>query len=146
LFERFTERARQVIVLASDEARELGHGYIGTEHLLLGLLREEVGIAARVLRTLGVETSTARERVEATIGRGQTTAATGQIPLTPPAKAALERSASEARDLGHAFVGTEHVLLALVAEPHVVAVEVLELFGLAAAEVREAVLAAFGGA
>jgi ATP-dependent Clp protease ATP-binding subunit ClpC len=146
VFERFTAPARQVVVVAADEARALGHGYVGTEHLLLGLLRDGEGIAARVLGELGVDADTTRVRIEAAIGRGPETPSPSQIPFTPRAKDALEQSTVEARGLGHGIVGTEHVLLALVAEPKVVAVEVLDTFGVSAQRVRAAVLDAFGGA
>jgi catechol 2,3-dioxygenase-like lactoylglutathione lyase family enzyme len=113
MFERYTERARQVVVLAQDESRQLGHGYIGVEHLLLGLLREEEGLAARALRSTGLTVEALRQQVRQLVGVGDT-AATGQIPFTPPAKHALEQSLVEALHLGHAFVGTEHVLLGLL--------------------------------
>src|SRR5437879_7845032 len=113
MFERFTERARQVVVFASDESRHLGHGYIGVEHLLIGLLREEKGLAARALGEAGLTVEVVRRQVRQIVGVGDTPA-TGQIPFTPHAKRALEQSLVEALHLGHPFVGTEHVLLGLL--------------------------------
>jgi catechol 2,3-dioxygenase-like lactoylglutathione lyase family enzyme len=113
MFERYTERARQVVVLAQDEARRLDHGYIGVEHLLIGLLREEEGLAARALREAGLTVEALRHQVRQIMSVGDTPA-TGQIPFTPHAKRALEQSLVEALHLGHAFVGTEHVLLGLL--------------------------------
>jgi ATP-dependent Clp protease ATP-binding subunit ClpC len=112
MFERFTERARQVVVLAQDEARMLHHGHIGTEHLLLGLLREEEGLAARALAILGVEIEQVRAEVIRSLGRGDQ-APIGQMPFTPRAKQTLERSFQEAVALGHNYIGTEHLLLAV---------------------------------
>jgi catechol 2,3-dioxygenase-like lactoylglutathione lyase family enzyme len=113
MFERFTERARQVVVLAQDEARGLGHGYIGVEHLLLGLVREGEGLAARALGEAGVTAGGLRDRVRLLVGTGES-APTGQMPFTPHAKRALEQSLVEALELGHSFIGTEHVLLGLL--------------------------------
>jgi catechol 2,3-dioxygenase-like lactoylglutathione lyase family enzyme len=113
MFERYTERARQVIVFAQDEARQLGHGYIGVEHLLIGLLREEEGLAARALGEAGLTIEAVRRQLRQIVGVGDV-AATGQMPLTPHAKRALEQSLVEALHLGHSFVGTEHVLLGLL--------------------------------
>jgi ATP-dependent Clp protease ATP-binding subunit ClpC len=124
VFERFTERARQVVVFAQDEARRLGHGYIGTEHLLLGILREEEGLGARVLGSLGVAVEETRERVATIVGRGDETPA-GQIPFTPNAKRALELSLQEALSLGDGFIGTEHLLLGLCRESQGVAAQIL---------------------
>ena len=113
MFERFTQRARQVVVCAQDEARALDHNYIGTEHLLLGLLREEEGIAARVLESLDITVEEVRAQVLRVVGRGDETPS-GQIPFTPRAKKVLELSLREALTLGHNHIGTEHILLALV--------------------------------
>ena len=110
MFERFTGRARQVVVLAQDEARALNHDYIGTEHILLGLLREEEGLAARVLESLDVTVDDVRAHVERIVGRGHE-ARLGQIPFTPRAKKVLELALREARSLGHNYIGTEHILL-----------------------------------
>src|SRR3989440_2941319 len=124
MFERFTERARQVVVLAQDEARALKHNYIGTEHLLIGLLREKEGIAARVLETLPVTLEGVREQVGRIIGTGDEVTS-GQIPFTPRAKKALELSLREALGLGHNWIGTEHILLGLVRENEGVAARIL---------------------
>jgi ATP-dependent Clp protease ATP-binding subunit ClpC len=112
VFERFTERARQVVVLAQDEARALKHDYIGTEHLLLGILREEHGAGGRVLEALGVRAVEARSQVVRIVGEGHEVR-TGQIPFTAHAKRALELALREALSLGHNSIGTEHVLLGL---------------------------------
>jgi ATP-dependent Clp protease ATP-binding subunit ClpC len=124
VFERFTERARQVVVLAQDEARSLRHNYIGTEHLLLGLLREEEGLAARVLDSLDVTLEEVRAQVARIVGQGDEVA-TGQIPFTPRAKRVLELSLREALELGHNYIGTEHVLLGLIRENEGVAARIL---------------------
>ena len=138
VFERFTERARQVVVLAQDEARALRHDYIGTEHVLLGLLREEEGIAARVLESLGVTLDEARSQVTRVVGQGDEVAA-GQVPFTPRAKKVLELSLAEAVALGHGFIGTEHVLLGLADEDSGVAARILLDFGLDDGRIREEV-------
>jgi ATP-dependent Clp protease ATP-binding subunit ClpC len=144
LFERFSERARQVVVLAQDEARALGHGYIGTEHLLLGLLREEEGLAARALEGLKVDLETARGRVAGIVGRGPE-APRGQIPFTRNAQRSLELSLREALSLGHGYIGTEHVLLGLLRAKGGVALRVLREFDLHPEEVRATVLRLFQG-
>src|SRR5688500_18289252 len=113
MFERFTERARQVVVLAQDEARALRHNYIGTEHLLLGLLRGEEGLAARVLESFDVTLEEVRALVARIVGEGEEVT-TGQIPFTPHAKKVLELSLREAVSLKHNYIGTEHILLGLV--------------------------------
>src|SRR5438552_3295117 len=115
VFERFTERARQVVVLAQDEARALKHNYIGTEHILLGLLREEEGLAARVLESLDITVEEVRAQVARIVGQGDEVT-TGQIPFTPRAKKVLELALREALSLGHNYIGTEHILLGLVRE------------------------------
>jgi ATP-dependent Clp protease ATP-binding subunit ClpC len=115
MFERFTSRARRVIVLAQEEARDLGHNYIGTEHLLLGLVREEEGVAALALRPLGVTLQATREQVQAAAGPAAPEQ-TGHIPFTPRAKKVLELSLREALQLRHNYIGTEHILLGLVLE------------------------------
>src|SRR2546422_2815752 len=109
MFERFTERARQVVVLAQEEARTLKHNYIGTEHLLLGLLREEEGLAARVLESLGITLEAVRSQVARIVGQGETVTS-GQISFTPRAKNVLELALREAKSLGHKYIGTEHIL------------------------------------
>jgi ATP-dependent Clp protease ATP-binding subunit ClpC len=128
MFERFTERARHVVVLAQDEARRLRHNYIGTEHLLLGLLREEEGIAARVLEANRVDVDQARAHVARIIGQGDALE-TGQIPFTPRAKTVLELALQDALRLSHNHVGTEHILIALLHEGGGVAVSVLQDVG-----------------
>jgi ATP-dependent Clp protease ATP-binding subunit ClpC len=144
VFERFTDRARQVVVLAQDEARRLKHNYIGTEHLLLGLLREEEGIAARVLGTLDLSADQVRGEVARVVGQGDEVTS-GQIPFTPRAKHALERSLREALALNHKYIGTEHVLLGVVHEKNGVAARILEELGASADKVREEVLRTLGG-
>ena len=113
MFERFTERARQVVVLAQEEARILKHNYIGTEHILLGLLREEEGLAARVLESLDITVERVRAQVVRIVGSGEEVTS-GQIPFTPRAKKVLELALREALSLGHNYIGTEHLLLAIV--------------------------------
>jgi ATP-dependent Clp protease ATP-binding subunit ClpC len=144
VFERFTERARQVVVLAADESRRLQHNYIGTEHLLLGLLLEEEGIAARVLERLGITADEVRDEIARVVGQGDEVT-TGQIPFTPRAKKALERSLREALALNHRYIGTEHVLLGVVHEENGVAARILEEVGAGAGKVREEVLRTLGG-
>jgi len=124
VFERFSERARQAVVLAQEEARRLQHHYIGTEHLLLGLLAERDGIAARALATLGIRSDDTRADVEAIVGRGDVVP-TGQIPFTPRAKKTLERALREALSLKHHYIGTEHILLGLARDDEGVAAQVL---------------------
>src|SRR6058998_750629 len=143
MFERFTERARRAVVLAQDEARRLGHNYIGTEHVLLGLLREEEGIAARVLGSLGVTLDGVRGRVAEIVGRGE--AAAGQIPFTPRAKKVLELALREAISMGHGYIGTEHILLGLARENGGVAARMLLDAGVDAERIRGEVVAALSG-
>jgi len=143
VFQRFTERARQVVVLAQDEARALRHNYIGTEHLLLGLLREEQGLAARVLESLDVTVEEVRVQVVRLVGQGDEVT-TGQIPFTPRAKKTLEHATREAPALGHEFVGTEHLLLGLVRENDGVATRILVDLGADADKIRDEVIKAAG--
>jgi len=143
VFERFTERARQVVVLAQDETRTLKHNYIGTEHLLLGLLREEEGLAARVLASLEVTLEEVRRRVEELVGVGEEVT-TGQIPFTPRAKKVLELALREALSIGHNYIGTEHILLGLVRENDGVAAAILLDLGLDAERVRGEVITTLG--
>ena len=138
MFERFSERGRQVVVLSQDEARALRHNYIGTEHLLLGLLRVQEGIAARALDSLGIPLEGVREQVGRIVGQGDETAA-GQIPLTPRAKKVLELALREALALEHNYIGPEHVLLGLVRENQGVAARILLDFGADADNVRNTV-------
>jgi hypothetical protein len=140
MFERFTDRARRVVVLSQEEAVGLKHSYIGTEHLLLGLIREREGVAARALESLDISLEAVRAEVEQIVGEGQT-AAIGQIPFTPRAKKVLELSLREALQLGHNYIGTEHILLGLVREGEGVAAQVLvKLGGGDLARVRQAVV------
>jgi ATP-dependent Clp protease ATP-binding subunit ClpA len=147
VFERFTEGARQAIVLAQDEAHTLRHNFVGTEHILLGLLREEESLAARILEEIGVYVEDVRAQVARIVGQGDEVI-TGQIPFTPRAKKVLELSLREALALDHNYIGTEHLLLALLQanQREGVALQVLEdIVGGPAEEIREAVLAAVGG-
>ncbi len=134
-FDRFTKRARRVLTLAQEEAQRLNHNYIGTEHLLLGLVREENGVAVRVLRDLGVDPKKIRERIERTVGRGQRTMY-GKLSLTPRTKRVIELAVDEARRLGHHYIGTEHLLLGLVRAGEGVAVDVLKGLGVGLDKVR----------
>jgi ATP-dependent Clp protease ATP-binding subunit ClpC len=143
VFERFTKRARQVVVYAQDEARALKHNYIGTEHLLLGLMREEEGPAARVLEGLDFTVEEVRAQVTRIVGEGEETTS-GQIPFTPRAKKALELSLREALALGHNYIGTEHVLLGLVRVNEGVASRILLEFDADADKVRSRVLRSLG--
>jgi len=143
VFERFTDRARQVVVLAQDEARGLGHAYIGTEHLLLGLLREEEGVAARVLGSLGLTLEAVRNRVAELVGRGEEAPA-GQIPFSPRAKKVLELALREALSIGHNYIGTEHILLGLVRANEGAAAAVLLWLDLDADRIRSEVVEALG--
>ena len=139
MFERFTDRARHVVVLAQVEARMLDHNYIGTEHLLLGMIHEEEGVAAQALSRLEVSLENVRSRVEEIIGRGEETPG-GHIPFTPRAKKVLELALREALGLGHDYIGTEHLLLGLIREGEGVAAQVLREFGADAQSVREVVI------
>jgi hypothetical protein len=139
MFERFTDRARRVVVLAQDEARALQHNYIGTEHILLGLLAEREGVAARVLERIGISADAVREKVTSIIGEGGSVP-TGHIPFTPRAKKVLELSLREALQLGHNYIGTEHILLGLVREGEGVAAQVLVNLGAELSSVRLAVV------
>jgi ATP-dependent Clp protease ATP-binding subunit ClpC len=139
MFERFTDGARQAVVLAQDEARQLNHPYIGTEHILLGLLREQQGIAANALADLGISLDEVRRQVVQTIGRGAQTPGP-HLPFTPPAKNAIERSFEEASTLRHDHVGTEHILLGLLHESGDTALQLLVALGIDASVVRQQVL------
>ena len=139
MFERFTERARRAVVLAQEEARKLDHGFIGTEHLLLGLIREGEGVAAKALESLGISLKTVREQVVARVGRGQRPPS-GHIPFTERAKRVLELSLRESGQLGHRYIGTEHVLLAIVREGDGIAAQVLTGLGADLDRVRQQVI------
>ena len=144
MFERFTERARQVVVLAQDEARALKHNYIGTEHILLGLLREEEGLAARVLDSLEITVEEVRAQVARIVGQGDEVT-TGQIPFTPRAKKVLELALREALSLGHNYIGTEHILLGLVRENEGVAARILLDFDADAEKIRNEIIRMLSG-
>src|SRR5437660_1845538 len=139
LFERFTERARQVVVLSQDEARALNHNSIGTEHILLGLLREEEGLAARVLESLDITVEEVRAQVARIVGQGDEVTS-GQIPFTPRAKKVLDLALREALSLGHRYLGTEHLLLGLVRENSGVASQILLDFDADAEKIRHEII------
>jgi ATP-dependent Clp protease ATP-binding subunit ClpC len=139
MFERFTSQSRRAVVLAQEEAASLNHHYIGTEHLLLGLLREDEGAAARALASADIALAPAREEVEVIIGRGQQ-APSGHIPFTPRSKKCLELSLREALQLDHDYIGTGHLLLGLIGEGHGVAITVLDRLGANLDRLREQVI------
>ncbi len=144
MFERFTDRARRVVVLAQEEARMLNHNYIGTEHILLGLIHEGEGVAAKALEALGISLEAVRSQVEEIIGQGQQ-APSGHIPFTPRAKKVLELSLREALQLGHNYIGTEHILLGLIREGEGVAAQVLVKLGADLSRVRNQVIQLLSG-
>src|SRR6056297_3344320 len=144
MFERFTDRARRVVVLAQEEARMLNHNYIGTEHILLGLIHEGEGVAAKALESMGISLEAVRNQVTEIIGRGQTAPA-GHIPFTPRAKKVLELSLREALQLGHNYIGTEHILLGLIREGEGVAAQVLQKLGAELQKVRQTVIQLLSG-
>jgi len=144
MFERFTDRARRVVVLAQEEARMLNHNYIGTEHILLGLIHEGEGVAAKALESLGISLEAVRQQVEEVIGQGQQ-APSGHIPFTPRAKKVLELSLREALQLGHNYIGTEHILLGLIREGEGVAAQVLVKLGADLSRVRQQVIQLLSG-
>ncbi len=144
MFNRFTERARKVIILAKEEARRFNHDYIGTEHILLGLIREGEGVASTVLQKLGLSLENIRLEVEKLVQPGPTTQIIGDIPFTPRAKKALELAAEEARSLGHNYIGTEHLLLGLIREGEGIASQVLLNLGLDLNSVRNEVMELLG--
>jgi ATP-dependent Clp protease ATP-binding subunit ClpC len=146
MFNRFTERARKVIILAKEEARRFNHDYIGTEHILLGLIREGEGVAAAVLQKLGVSLENIRIEIEKLVQPGPATQIIGDIPFTPRAKKALELAAEEARSLGHNYIGTEHLLLGLIREGEGVASQVLLNLGLDLNAVRNEIMELLGSA
>src|SRR6187455_2221366 len=144
MFERFTDRARRVVVLAQEEARMLNHNYIGTEHILLGLIHEGEGVAAKSLESLDISLEGVRAQVEEIIGQGQQ-APSGHIPFTPRAKKVLELSLREALQLGHNYIGTEHILLGLIREGEGVAAQVLQKLGADLSRVRQTVIQLLSG-
>jgi ATP-dependent Clp protease ATP-binding subunit ClpA len=145
VFDQFTDRARMVMGLARQEAERLQHAYIGTEHLLLGLVEEGSGIAASVLKNLDVDPQSARAEVEKLVRRGETATPSGQVPFTPRAKRVLELGVEEAATLGHAYVGTEHLLLGLIREDEGVGAQVLRTLGAGIDRVRSEVMVLIGG-
>src|SRR5512139_4145398 len=144
MFERFTDRARRVVVLAQEEARGLNHNYIGTEHILLGLIHEGEGVASKALESLGISLESVREQVQEIIGHGGQ-APSGHIPFTPRAKKVLELSLREALQLGHNYIGTEHILLGLIREGEGVAAQVLVKLGADLSRVRQQVIQLLSG-
>ncbi len=143
MFERFTEKAIKVIMLAQEEARRLGHNFVGTEQVLLGLIGEGTGVAAKTLKSMGVTIKDAREQVEKIIGRGSGFVAV-EIPFTPRAKKVLELSWDEARQLGHNYIGTEHLLLGLIREGEGIGTKVLENLGVDLNKCRSNVIKLLG--
>jgi ATP-dependent Clp protease ATP-binding subunit ClpC len=139
VFERFTDRARYVVVLAQEEARWLNHNYIGTEHILLGLIHEADGVAAKALESLSISLESVRRQVEEIIGQGEA-APTGHIPFTSRAKMVLEQSFREALQLGHNYIGTEHILLGLIREGEGVGSQILQKLGADINRVRQTVI------
>jgi hypothetical protein len=144
MFERFTDRARRVVVLAQEEARHLNHNHIGTEHILLGLIQEREGVAATALTELGISLEGTRAQVEEIVGRGAERT-TSHIPFTPRAKKVLELSLREALQLGHNYIGTEHILLGLIREGEGVAAQVLTAQGASLDQVRQVVVQVLSG-
>src|SRR5256886_4595503 len=144
MFERFTDRARRVVVLAQEEARLLNHNYSGTEHILLGLISEGEGVAAKALESLGISLEAVRQQVEEIIGTGSSSPQ-GHIPFTPRAKKVLELSLREALQLGHNYIGTEHILLGLIREGEGVAAQVLQKLGADLGRVRQQVIQLLSG-
>src|SRR5213075_1474216 len=143
-FDKFTERARRVLTLAQEEAQRFNHNYIGTEHILLGLVREGDGVAARVLNNLGAELHKVRSAVEFIIGRGDRMVM-GEIGLTPRGKRVIELAVDEARRLDHHYIGAEHLLLGLIREGEGIAAGVLESLGVSLEKVRDEVLKVLSG-
>ena len=143
MFERFTDRARSVVVLAQEEARLLNHDYIGTEHILLGLIHEGEGVAATALESLGISLEAVRQQVQEIVGQGEL-APSGHVPFTPRAKKVLELSLREAKRLGHNYIGTEHILLGLVREGEGVGAQVLVNLGADLKGIRQAVVGLLG--
>ena len=139
MFEGFTDRARQVVVLAQEEARMLNHNNLGTEHILLGLIHEGEGVAARALESLGIGLEAARQQVEEIIGQGQQ-APSGHIPFTPRAKKVMKLALRETTELGHNYIGTEHILLSLIREGEGKAAQVLLQLGADLQRVRQQVV------
>ncbi|MBN1492794.1 MAG: NDP-hexose 4-ketoreductase, partial [Candidatus Omnitrophica bacterium] len=146
MFDRFTERARKVIILAKEEARRFNHDYIGTEHILLGLIKEGESVAAAVLQNLGLSLENIRLEIEKLVQLGPSTIVSGDIPFTPKAKKVIELAMDEARRLGHNYIGTEHLLLGLIKEGEGVASHVLMNIGLDLNKVRNEIIKLLGSA
>ena len=144
MFERFTDKSRRAVVLAQEEARDLNHDYIGTEHLLAGLRRENLGVAARALESAGITMDAVRAEIEKLVGRGQV-APSGHIPFTPRAKKCLELSLREALNLGHNHISTGHLLLGLISKDDCAAVQVLGGLGADLGQLRAQVIRGDGG-
>ena len=144
MFNKFTERARKVILLAKEEAKRFNHDYIGTEHILLGLIREGEGVAAAVLQNLGLSSDQIRLEVEKLVQLGPSTIVSGDIPFTPKAKKVIELAMDEARNLGNNYIGTEHLLLGLIREGEGIAAQVLVNLGLDLGKVRQEVMELLG--
>jgi ATP-dependent Clp protease ATP-binding subunit ClpC len=140
MFERFTDRSRRVVILAQEEARMFNHEYVGTEHILLGLIREDGGVAAQALESLEITEEAARQQVEEIVGRGQAGPARKHLPFTPQGKKVLQLSLREAVALGHGYVGTEHILLGLVREDDGVATRALNGLGVDPNRIRQQVI------
>src|SRR3989338_8558447 len=146
MFNRFTERARKVIILAKEEAKRFNHDYIGTEHILLGLIRECEGVAAAVLQNLGMSLEQIRLEVEKLVHPGPSTVVSGDLPFTPKSKKVVEFAMDEAHSLGHNYIGTEHLLLGLIRETEGIASQVLMNLGLSLDKVRAEVMELLGSA
>jgi len=144
MFDRFTDRARKVMGLARQEAQRFNHDYIGTEHILLGLIQEGSGVAADVLKSLDVDLKKIRQEVEKLVSHGTTMVTMGQLPFTPRAKKVLELALEEASNLGHNYIGTEHLLLGLIGEQEGIAAEVLDNIGVDIETVRTEVAGLLG--
>ncbi len=144
MFNRFTERARKVILLAKEEAKRFNHDYIGTEHILLGLIKEGEGVASAVLQNLGLSPEKIRLEIEKLVKTGPSTVVSGDIPFTPKAKKVIELAMEEARNLGHNYIGTEHLLLGLIREGEGVASQVLVNMDMDLNKVRRAVMELLG--
>ena len=144
MFDRFTDRARKVMNLAKSEAQRLNHEYIGTEHIVLGLVQEGSGVAANVLRNMGIDLKRIRAEIEKLVKGSATMVPMGNLPFTPRAKKVLELSLEEASQLGHNYIGTEHLLLGLIKESEGIAARVLTNLGVKLEDVREEVLEFLG--
>ena len=140
MFNRFTEQAKRAILLAQEEANRLNHGYLGTEHILLGLIRENEGIAANALKNSGIDLAQVRQEVEKVVGRAQGASFLGQVPLTFRANRALQLAAKEARQLGHDYLGTEHLLLGLAKDKQSLAAQILISLGVDLDQLRQEVI------